>query len=222
MTEEEFNMMIPVFWEICTPNSEQRNVFTDMKDGTIRYQKVSVYLENHCGKFGELFHPNTQDTVHSTFYIKKCLQGQVYRSAENDCRGTGSSPEWGAVKYQFCPTNDRSCDMTAKDDNGRDIYVADPTKSPAAKACADDTTAGKSWYLPMGNVILIDNFLRYSSEIITGTSNLYWINRAYYNDKSSTWYIDSSDGSRKYLSNTYINKNEYAYVLCTSIRGNEK
>lgn len=44
------------------------------------------------------------------FFLKKCLQGQVYRPEQNDCRGTGDiNNNYGATLLQFCDKNDGSC-----------------------------------------------------------------------------------------------------------------
>lgn len=45
-----------------------------------------------------------------SFFLKKCFQGQIYRSSFNDCKGTGdASNNYGAQLLQFCDKNDNSC-----------------------------------------------------------------------------------------------------------------
>ncbi|HNN06248.1 MAG TPA: hypothetical protein PKN56_22020 [Leptospiraceae bacterium] len=45
-----------------------------------------------------------------SFFLKKCFQGQIYRSSFNDCKGTGdASNNYGAQLLQFCNKNDNSC-----------------------------------------------------------------------------------------------------------------
>lgn len=45
-----------------------------------------------------------------SFFLKKCFQGQIYRSSFNDCKGTGdASNNYGAQLLQFCDKTDVSC-----------------------------------------------------------------------------------------------------------------
>ena len=76
--------------------------YTDMGDGTIKREH---FLES-CDPAGNCTYSNAYPVI----YIKKCLYGQVYRPAENDCKGTGNSGDfYGALKVQFCATDDASC-----------------------------------------------------------------------------------------------------------------
>jgi hypothetical protein len=111
-------------------DSGEKAEVIDNKDGTLNYTYIK--WSSTAGIYTE--------TRGKTILVRRCLIGQVYRPEQNDCRGTGTeSNVWGRLKFQWCPTNDTSCEV-----NG----IADPTKSPAAKACAEDTFLGKKWRLP--------------------------------------------------------------------------
>lgn len=65
--------------------------FKDLKNGMVQYE-------------------TSENTYYKKLLIKKCLQGQVYRKNENDCRGTGNaSNNYGAQLLQFCDKTDDSC-----------------------------------------------------------------------------------------------------------------
>lgn len=103
----------------------------DNKDGTLTYTYQILQTNGWLGN---------RVVSQRTILIRRCLIGQVYRPTQNDCQGTGTKDTvWGASQLQWCPTNDRSCEKDGK---------ADSTISPAAKACATDTFAGKKWTLP--------------------------------------------------------------------------
>ena len=199
----------------ASPGSYTYNLlFDDMNDGTIR----RIYRTT-------IVHPvRGTSVIDKTNYIKKCLQGQVYRSASNDCRGTGASPDWGASKLQFCSTNDRACDMIVQNDSGSNIYVADPTKSPTAISCASDTTSGKRWKLvrelgipqTSNPYMTLPNALTYMPEMPTGNTNLIWTEFAWSSniDKATEYYFDSISGNATY--STEQLKNTNLYVLCIS------
>jgi hypothetical protein len=121
----------PYIFTITEYTNEQTII--DNKDGTLTYSNIRYET-----KFG------TIETGRIEILYQRCLMGQVYRSAQNDCQGTGTKATvWGAQKYQWCPTNDKSCE----DSNGNAISPA----SPAAKACADSSFQGKKWEMPNSN-----------------------------------------------------------------------
>jgi hypothetical protein len=68
----------------------------DNQDGTITLAELDVFGNSLC---------RTRTNVISKplFVTKKCIQGQVYRKAQNDCKGTGTASNYyGAVKMQYC------------------------------------------------------------------------------------------------------------------------
>ena len=205
-SDEGLEFMAGLLPSWCSMHSDYYDeiIFTDLEDGTIQRDRRGT---NHGPCVGT-------NISHNYSYIKKCLQGQVYRPLpDNDCRGTGTAGDnWGAQKYQFCPTNDRACDML----EGY-IYVADPTKSPAAKSCADDATAGLNWELPRGNeYYLPDNISAYAPEIPLDSTNLIWLDYPHYEDKTRAIYFDIN-GDLQY--GPFQLKNEQLYVLCISKDG---
>lgn len=177
--------------------------YEDMMDGTIQLTMTTGY-ERYCYR----------DTVTSVIFIKKCLQGQVYQPGPNNCQGTGSAPDWGAQKLQFCPTNDRSCE----DAN----YKANPLTSPAAASCAADTTAGRAWRLPdYSNTTegLSGDILDYLSDL-PGGSEGFWTQEARHGTETEAYLYGflsyTTYSGIKLLSNGYELKNIPQYVLCIS------
>ncbi|MCB1193681.1 MAG: hypothetical protein KDK90_24810 [Leptospiraceae bacterium] len=170
----------------------------DRNDGTLEVMRH--YDTVIC--FGIL---GTSRYSSSEYFIKKCTQGQVYRPEQNDCKGTGSASDYyGAQKYQWCPTNDTSCEQ-------------DKTKSPAYTTCSEDTTAGKKWeltYLPKKDTAYItyyDYLKTISDEIPSGISNYYW-SASYFPKDDATktdaqLLIESSDDA-------LYSKDTYLYVIC--------
>lgn len=128
--EELSNWMI-----FCSGTSTTVSQDTDRNDGTIERFDTTTRI-SPC--FGTVI-------TYQTIYFKKCMQGQVYRSVENDCQGTGNSGDlWGAQLFQLCATTSpEDCIMR----DGQGDRVIDPATSPAAQSCAADSTAGKSWAL---------------------------------------------------------------------------
>ncbi len=110
---------------------KEEGIVVDNNNGTLNYTYRLIETNGWIGN---------RTLVEKTILIRRCLIGQVYRQAQNDCQGNGTKATvWGASRLQWCPTNDRACEIDGK---------ADPTKSPAAKACADDTFLSKKWMLP--------------------------------------------------------------------------
>lgn len=112
-------------------NTETR--ITDNKDGTIALTEVIIRGTDYC-----LLPLGKTESINVRYYIKKCIQGQVYRSAQNDCKGSGTAANYySAQKLQACSTNDNACDDS--------IGKQSKTLSPARASCINDKTAGLSW-----------------------------------------------------------------------------
>ncbi|MCB1194257.1 MAG: hypothetical protein KDK90_27725 [Leptospiraceae bacterium] len=164
----------------------------DKNDGTLEVVKHNK--TTYCfGLWG---------TVHRSYgqyFIKKCIQGQVYRSEQNDCKGTGSASDYyGAQKYQWCPTNDTSCNSDLKN-------------SPANATCLNDLTASKGWKPGVGDDTYVQYVLTYQSdEIPTRDSDYYWW--------SDSGLVDDTEmyAERMQLGtpNEKFLKNTYNYVIC--------
>ncbi|HBS04311.1 MAG TPA: hypothetical protein DEA96_05045 [Leptospiraceae bacterium] len=186
--------------------------WTDQGDGTLRYDQPRLLCDG----------PFCEQIPQAPVYLKKCLQGQVYRSAENDCRGTGSyADQWGATKFQFCNTDDTSC----QDGDG----VAN-SSSPAEQSCRGETLAGRSWHLVVTlryNYVNVDsavqypeclfcvnsgNVLEHMPEMPAGSENKFW-----------TRVQSADDGVLRYFStsgrafNDAAAKTESHYVLCSAL-----
>lgn len=183
----------------------------DQLDGTVLF-KNTVY-SHHSGICGG-------DTPPRHFYIKKCVQGQVYNSASNDCRGTGTEGNfWGAQQYVYCPANDTSCENPGNLNGYSGYDFADPVKSPAAAACASDTTAGLKWRMGEyeGNNVTDSriSLIDYNPDLPLGP---YWDSMAWQNHPTLAWaYYFDSQGREDALSATETTKTTPLYVICSSI-----
>ena len=109
-------------------------------------------------------------SILSLVLIKKCMQGQVYLKDQNNCRGKGSEADgWGAEKYQYCPTNDYSCERRTTL-----LNYADEIKSPAAVSCDQNIDLGRKWKLPeqsnfRGDSSSFFNIIQEIPKVITNT-----------------------------------------------------
>lgn len=173
--------------------SKEIGTVVDNKDGTLNYTYQLLQTNSWLGN---------KVISQKTILIRRCLIGQVYRSAQNDCQGTGTKDTvWGASQLQWCPTNDRSCEKDGK---------ADPTISPAAKACATDTFAGKSWRLRSKN----DGLRVLSSSSVTND----WTKIGYVS--GNVWTLESSDSEKVFsaiaFESSLAYKNDLINILCTS------
>jgi hypothetical protein len=187
----------------------------DMKDGTLKVAKYDVVT----GIFGQGI---DKEYEQNSYLVKKCVQGQVYRPVENDCRGKGTQDNWwGAEKYQWCATDDRSCEKESIYNVG--IYWIDESKSPAAITCKKDQTNNLSWkiysntndsveYFPKLYTLLNDR--RY--EIPQGIEDYFWIGDDI-DKKTTELYTNSVAFAVKIKSPTVkwtFKKSEQHYVLC--------
>lgn len=180
--------------ELITLNygTKEEGVVVDNKDGTLTYTYRLIQTNGIIGN---------KTLIEKTILIRRCLIGQVYRTTQNDCQGTGTKDTlWGASQLQWCPTNDRSCEKDGK---------ADPAISPAAKACATDTFAGKKWTLPSRDDSL--------SVLLSKLSGDFYNVDYYY--IAVTWLIEGvSEEKALYARALYnsreSNKNSKGEVLC--------
>ncbi len=177
-TDPPFDGMLFNFCMMSATGSESLT-YTDLGNGVIE-RRVDRVTKTACGSFpaaGTLGH------------IKKCVQGQVFRSAQNDCRGTGTAGDnWGAQRYQFCTTNDTACDKG---------YYADPSLSPAAITCAQESTGSGNWRLDdrLGHYgsALPSALFAMLPDVPLGTSNHFW-GRGSFADKAA-FYVVQADGA---------------------------
>ncbi|MBI39232.1 MAG: hypothetical protein CMF59_06510 [Leptospiraceae bacterium] len=217
----EFMALLQVVGPLSRTNSYANVIppqYTDMEDGTIKREH---FLET-CDRSGNCTYSNAYPVI----YIKKCLYGQVYRPAENDCKGTGNSGNfYGALKVQFCATDDTSCE----DPKG---YAT--SASPAYQVCDADTTAGREWTLPIISAeyhpdkvwnpnqsnsypqkLVSENFLALATGVQEGYSNSMWHNVQ----------VDGTGTSMFFSGNEAVvtpdvqvrERNFYSFVLCTSV-----
>ncbi|HNF17611.1 MAG TPA: hypothetical protein PK453_28390 [Leptospiraceae bacterium] len=177
----------------------ERYVTKDNMNGTItvRIEKVSG-----CGMVS---------LVSDGTLLKKCLQGQVYRSAQNDCKGTGTAADYyGAQKFQWCPTNDGACDNSPNT-----ASVPSPKISPAGKSCYDETPIGTRHWSLLGAYFNDDASPLYSyserKDEIPITEYV-WIIYSPFANISQAATITFSEPQKTVL----FAKNSYFYVLCVN------
>lgn len=169
----------------------ERYVSKDNMDGTIniRIEKVSG-----CGLV---------NSVSSGTLLKKCLQGQVYRQAQNDCKGTGSAADYyGAQKFQWCPTNDGSCDTGTGS--------LDVTISPIGKTCSFENLMNRKWsVISYLNSQTVKSYLDLNQEF--PKEEYLWYN-VY---KFSLGYSEGPIVKLSQFENVQLSlKSSYNYVLC--------
>ena len=190
-------------------NHPPYSVVEDNKDGTletIEYRESTWLL----GRVSISRNP-------TGYIIKKCIQGQVYRAEQNDCKGKGTQADWwGAEKFQWCPTNDRACIVKNSDGS------FDFTKSPAWASCIYDTTADKKWTRISLDYDSSVAYLKYtqanrSEEIPMGNAYFYW--EGFETETDATVFtLTESWISRNYI-HPYVKKNTFQFVICTKIKG---
>jgi len=160
------------------------NRIQDNRDGTISLVEVTA------GSTCQILGLGNRDTIKAIYYIKKCIQGQVYRSTQNDCKGTGTAENyWGAQKFQFCSENGK----------------CDETTSPAYLACSNDNNLNRAFILNnlsnSQNAILIYNYFATRPDEIP--NDFFWLSGL----EKINFYIQK-------LTITY-QQTEYNYVLCS-------
>lgn len=166
----------------------------DMKDGTLKVAKYDIVT----GIFGQGI---DKEYELKSYLVKKCVQGQVYRPVENDCRGKGTQDNWwGAEKYQWCNI-------------GYDECVNDLTKSPANATCLNDTVGGHSWEPYILEEIFIKFIIKnLLIDIPNGLEAYYWWNYVSKNsdNKERVYSMHNPSDYRK------VDINTYNYVVCSN------
>ena len=209
---DEIGDLVYVLQEWCwsgrgTISSDEQ--FIDVQDGTIKRTLTRV----------ERIDCLSTQTFTSSYLIKKCVQGQVYRPLPvNDCRGAvGGTADnnWGAEKFQWCTADTFLCNRT-----GSYSDQADPTKSPAAISCAADNFNGISWKMEFPypvdthykTIESSNNIIDNHPELPVGAGNEIWINSSISNDPML------ANSRQINLDNTYISvkflKTSGHYVWC--------
>lgn len=194
---------------ICTDGfpsrTESANTWKDQGDGSIRVlTKVKIIHPCFGGEY-----------TTETFY-KKCLQGQVFRPSQNDCKGTGTAPYWGAMLFQFCPSNDTACEKPKF--NGDSWGNPNPVISPAEHSCSVDSTGGKSWAM-IDSYYLNKEYVQMAPDIPTGISDFIWrggLDLMQGDTSERTVFRFLEFGSTAYIngSDSFL-KNTFHYVLCS-------
>lgn len=144
-------------------SDENRDEIVDNRDGTIS-RITFIYSKNDACPW-QWGRPASKSGSFTTpkLILKKCLQGQVYRKEQNDCKGAGTAANyWNAQKFQWCSTNISTCT---------------DSESPARTSCLNDTTVGRKWTEPSGFVYSKDTkdyFKQRPDEIPFGPTDYYW------------------------------------------------
>ena len=163
---------------------------------TVRIEKVSG-----CGMVS---------LVSDGMLLKKCLQGQVYRSAQNDCKGTGSAADYyGAQKFQWCPTNDGACDDSSSASSAMNLKI-----SPAGKSCLNESLNQITKWEPV--LVFADQKAVFSTYKDRGdeipVNEYIWVD---------DWRFATNNSAPGFTINDPVNvtlfpKSNYFYVLCMS------
>ncbi len=170
----------------------RENKIVDNKDGTISLVNADSQGSEYC-PYPPLAKNDLVVGNKSRAYMKKCLQGQVYRQAQNDCKGTGTAANYyGAQKLQFCPTNVSTCG---------DL-------SPAKISCLNDTTGGVTRDGSFSNFVsyyseIKSYFKGRTDEIPSAKTDYYW--------DSTSKIAFNVDGQ---LASPTPNYDSFQYVLC--------
>lgn len=138
----------------------------DNNDGTVSLVSYSSMGSEYCPPpFGKT------ESTSVIYYIKKCIQGQVYRQAQNDCKGTGTAANyWGAQKFQWCTANDDSCIKLYGTVKGIDY-----SKSPAGISCNTDiSTPIKSFGLFLPSFAREFNLKGLYADSPNSSTDYYW------------------------------------------------
>jgi hypothetical protein len=205
------------YQEICADLNDTVTTATavDNHDGTIIYT-AKTKLRTEPSPLCIAGHGVDTEIVH----YKKCLQGQVYRAAEDDCKGTGDNTNYyGAQKFQYCATSGEfDCIIT---NTNHTSSIPDPATSPAYANCYNDGFAGKKWSLPNAmnkhgeNGIINAVYINRPDEIPL-ESEAYWgFYSHYYGFPLQAW----ANAYRIQLNSVQILdalRTENHYVLCAS------
>jgi len=137
LTSDDDDDSYPAWWwySSSTPNYDYNPdgdtviTLTDNFNGTVQVLK----------KYGT---STVMDTV-----VKKCLQGQEYRPAENDCQALGTSEtNFGAALLQYCDADNNSC-------NDYYHYLSNLGNSTAYNSCDMDISIGVPLRVVYGSVL---------------------------------------------------------------------
>ncbi|MCB1159776.1 MAG: hypothetical protein KDK45_19910, partial [Leptospiraceae bacterium] len=141
--------------------------YIDKKDGTV---ELNIIRRGDNASLGTIA------------ILKKCLQGQVYRKEENDCKGTGSESDYyGAQQLQFCDKLDYSC-------TGEDYTLNGNGNSEAYKSCDAETLLGRKWKVIRGKELNQAYIFNYAyKHIREGTKIWYRIDNKY--DSNAIYFL---------------------------------
>ena len=161
---DKYNDNIIRFGIMSMIASHENTVITDNNNGTLDYTITDFY-----------------GNVKWKIRFKKCLQGQVYRFAENDCRGAGTATNgWNASLLNYCNTNTFACNPVV---DGSQTYLVSGAQSQIFFSCDADATAGLKWR--------VVNIYEYKADNIAKIYRNY--NKDLPSDLGSTgiWYAES-------------------------------
>ena len=209
-------VVLAVFALAVTPSCKKEN---KSGDDFLTYLFLFLILNNQSAGFIDNKNGTlslyTTDPSNSVYHVKKCLQGQVYRSAENDCRGVGSSADgWGASKLQYCSTDTSACNPAGQYPNYGTEYVYGQN-SEIYVSCSNDTTAGLTWYPLSVSSYGTLNYARHNSDLPSDISTTgIWEPSQY--SYSYAVYAYQASGSTAFRTTGYTFKTSRKYTLCGS------
>lgn len=186
-------------WEILAQNGADGADGADGTDGTDGQDWTDVtdtVVDNGDG---------TVTDYSRTLVWKKCSQGQVWNTTNNDCTGTGSvDDEYGVGTYQYCDANDNSCN------GGTDNGILDGGgASTAWSTCDAETLTGRNWRVPTFDELkdLHDNAYSNNISLFPNTATLwyYWSATSYGTTVALSVHFGNSDlASSPETSSNYV------------------
>lgn len=171
---------------LTTVSNEKRDEIVDNQNGAISLVTNNYTKYDACPwQWGQPAQKNGTGVI--KFTGKKCLQGQVYRQAQNDCKGAGTAANyWNAQKYQLCPTNVSTCGNL----------------SPVKISCQYDTTVSFYYFISTYKEIK-SHFKSRTDEIPSNATDYYW--------DSGSNIAFNLEGQ---IANPTPNYDSFQYVLC--------
>lgn len=153
-------MLLCLFCSACGGNGDakdQRKAL-ELTWAMIFPVPVNVLQDMGDGRLGVVTtkYPNDPSQWQPFAYIKRCLQGQIYRSVQNDCKGTGSASDiYGATPLQYCSSD---IGTTCSKSYSNSTFILDGSgTSGFYNSCASDNFLSRKW-LPMNDYLTVTTF----------------------------------------------------------------
>lgn len=182
-----------ILFSVISDYKETTLNYIDNKDGTVSVHSIRKTNGEDLGQVA---------------LFKKCLQGQVYRQTENDCKGTGSeSDNYGALKLQFCDKLDMSCNSVQPTNTL--VGVLNGSNSEIYQSCGLENFFKKNWKVITRSHFSVDfDMNKINSTIMDGTE--IWTDSGLYDSLKYAYTIKWNQDY--YTSDLKTNRH---YLLCS-------